>query len=179
MAKGLLGGILGDDKEKTEVEAPEALASAEAFAASVAARLSASDPEVARETSSFLRDQSHLLKVQAKHLEDEHALRIAHLRNQLREENVRSFGLRLRVGFQLYIALVATVIGVGAAVILHDAVTFRQVVVASRAMQPCATSVARQHQRGACANRDAYKPTHASGNYESIRGNELTGFLQL
>src|SRR5450631_3098471 len=128
MAEGLLGGILGDDKEKPEVEAPEALASAEAFAASVAARLSASDPEVARETSSFLRDQSHLLKVQAKHLEDEHALRIAHLRNQLREENVRRFGLRLRVGFQLFIALVATVIGVGVAIILHDAVTSRQVV---------------------------------------------------
>jgi hypothetical protein len=35
----LLGGILGDDKEKPEVEATEALASAEAFAASVAARL--------------------------------------------------------------------------------------------------------------------------------------------
>jgi tetratricopeptide (TPR) repeat protein len=129
MAEGLLGGILGDDKEKPEVEAPEALASAEAFASSVAARLSASDPEVARETSSFLRDQSHLLKVQAKHLEDEHALRIAHLRNQLREESVRRFGLRLRVGFQLFIALVATVIGVGGAIILHDAVTSRQVVV--------------------------------------------------
>lgn len=129
MAEGLLGGILGDDKEKAEVEAPEALASADAFAASVAARLSASDPEVARETSSFLRDQSHLLKVQAKHLEDEHALRIEHLRNQLREENVRRFGLRLRVGFQLFIALVATVIGVGGVMILHDALTSRQVVV--------------------------------------------------
>jgi tetratricopeptide (TPR) repeat protein len=129
MAEGLLGGILGDEKEEPDVEAPEALASAEAFAASVAARLSASDPEVARETSSFLRDQSHLLQIQAKHLEDEHALRIAHLRNQLREENVRRFGLRLRVGFQLFIALVATVIGVGGAIILHDAVTSRQVVV--------------------------------------------------
>jgi tetratricopeptide (TPR) repeat protein len=129
MAEGLLGGILGDDKEKPEVEAPEALASADAFAASVAARLSASDPDVARETSSFLRDQSHLLKVQAKHLEDEHALRIEHLRNQLREENVRRFGLRLRVGFQLFIALVATVIGVGGVIILHDALTSRQVVV--------------------------------------------------
>ena len=40
MAEGLLGGILGGDDDKPEVEAPEALADAEAFAAAVAARLS-------------------------------------------------------------------------------------------------------------------------------------------
>jgi hypothetical protein len=39
--------------------------------------------------------ESHLLKIQARHLEDEHALRVAHLRNQLRGEKVRRFGLRL------------------------------------------------------------------------------------
>jgi tetratricopeptide (TPR) repeat protein len=126
---GLLGGILGGEEEKPEVETPEALAGAEAFAAAVAARFSASDPEVARDTSAFLRDQSHLLKIQAKHLEDEHALRLAHLRNQLREEKVRRFGLRLRVGFQLFIALVAIVIGVGAAIMIRDAIASRSVVI--------------------------------------------------
>jgi predicted negative regulator of RcsB-dependent stress response len=45
MAEGLLGGILGEEDEKPKVEAPEALASADAFAAAVAARLCASDPE--------------------------------------------------------------------------------------------------------------------------------------
>jgi hypothetical protein len=39
MAEGLLGGILGDEEAKPEVEAPEALAGAEAFASAVAARL--------------------------------------------------------------------------------------------------------------------------------------------
>jgi hypothetical protein len=53
MAEGLIGGILGGEDEKAEVEAPEALANAEAFAAAVAARLSAGDPEVARDTSRF------------------------------------------------------------------------------------------------------------------------------
>ena len=57
MAEGLIGGILGDD-EKREVEAPEALPSAEAFACAVAAKLAGSDAEVAKKTTEFLGDQS-------------------------------------------------------------------------------------------------------------------------
>jgi tetratricopeptide (TPR) repeat protein len=129
MTKGLLGGILGDEDEKPEVEAPEALASAEAFACAVAAKLAGNDPGVARKTEEFLSDQSQLLKVQKKHLEDEHALRVAHLRNQLREENVRRFGLRLRVGFQFFIVLFASVIGIGLAVMIYDAIHSRSVIV--------------------------------------------------
>jgi hypothetical protein len=45
MAQGLLGGILGGEKEKPELKAPETPAKAEVFAATVAARLSAIDPE--------------------------------------------------------------------------------------------------------------------------------------
>jgi tetratricopeptide (TPR) repeat protein len=51
------------------------------------------------------------------------------LRNQLREENVRRLGLRLRVSFQLFLVLVATVIGIGVAILIRDAVTSRRVVV--------------------------------------------------
>jgi hypothetical protein len=129
MAEGMFGGILGGGDEKPEVEAPEALAGAEAFASAVAAKLAGNDPGVARKTEEFLGDQSHLLKIQARHLEDEHALRVAHLRNQLREEKVRRFGLRLRVGFQLFLALVGTVIGIGGAVTIYDAFTSRRVVI--------------------------------------------------
>jgi tetratricopeptide (TPR) repeat protein len=136
MAEGMLGGILGDEEKKPEVEAPEALAGAEAFAAAVAAKLAGNDPEVARDTSAFLRDQSELLKVQKRHLEDEHALRVAHLRNQLREENVRRFGLRLRTGVQLFIVLVAIVIGIGFAVMVRDAVTSRSVIIDSFDISP-------------------------------------------
>jgi len=129
MAEGLLGRVLGGEAEKPEVEVPEALASAEAFAAAVAAIASRQDPGVARKTEEFLAEQTQLLKVQKKHLEDEHELRLRHLRNQLGEETVRRFGLRLRVGFQLFLALIATIIGVGIAVMLHDALTSRSVVV--------------------------------------------------
>src|ERR1700730_2510100 len=122
MAEGMLGGILGGGEEKPEVEAPEALASAEAFAAAVAAKLAGNDPGVARKTETFLDKQAQLLETQNTHLKDEHALRVAHLRNQLREEKVRRFGLRLRVGFQRFLALVGNVIGIGALIMVRDAI---------------------------------------------------------
>jgi tetratricopeptide (TPR) repeat protein len=68
MAEGSLGGVLGEEAETPEVEAPEAVASAEAFAAAVAAIASRQDPQVARDTSVFLREHSALLKVQKNHL---------------------------------------------------------------------------------------------------------------
>src|ERR1700678_626046 len=121
MAEGMLGGILGDDDRKNDAESPEPAAGSEAFAAAVAARLSGNDPQVARDTSLFLNKQAQLLQIQAEHLKDEHALRLAHLDNQLREDNVRRLGLRLRVGFQLFVILVATVIGIGIAIMIRDA----------------------------------------------------------
>jgi hypothetical protein len=129
VTEGLLGGILGEEDEKPEVEASEAVASAEAFAAAVAARLSGNDPGVARKTEAFLDKQAQLLEIQAAHLKDEHALRLSHLRNQLREERIRRAGLRLRVAFQVFLALVAAVLGAGVLVMLRDAFTSRSVVV--------------------------------------------------
>jgi hypothetical protein len=96
MAEGLLSGILGEEDEKAEVETPDAMAGAEPFASAVAAKLAGNDPEVARRTSDFLIDQSQLLRVQKKHLEEEHAARLHFLQGQAREVDLRRFGLRLR-----------------------------------------------------------------------------------
>jgi tetratricopeptide (TPR) repeat protein len=135
MAEGMLGGALGGEDDKTEGDVPEpaagAASGAVAFAAAVAAIASRQDPGVARRTEEFLSDQSHLLKVQTKNLEDENELRLAYLRNQLREQTLRRSGLRLRVAFQLFIALIATVVGAGILVMLRDAFTSRRVVVES------------------------------------------------
>src|SRR5471032_2232151 len=111
MAEGLLGGIIGDDDEKPEVEAAEAVAGAEAFAAAIAAIASRQDPQVAQDTSTFLRKQSQLLDIQVKHLEEDHEARLHFLRGQASEVDIRRFGLRLRVGFQLLLVLVAATIG--------------------------------------------------------------------
>src|SRR5208282_1339715 len=129
MPEGLLGRITGGEDDKSDVAAPEALANAEAFAAAVAAIASRQDPDVARKTAAFLDHQSRLLQTQTQHLDDEHAARLHYLRGQAREVDIRRFGLRLRVGFQLFIALAATAIGIGAAVMIRDALTSRLVVI--------------------------------------------------
>jgi tetratricopeptide (TPR) repeat protein len=129
VAEGVLKGTIAGEEEKPEVEAAEALVSADAFAVAVAAKLAGNDPEVARHTSAFLKKQTELLSTQNKHLKDEHALRLAHLRHQLSEENVRRFGLRLRVSFQLFIVLAAIVIVISAVIMVRDAVTSRNVVI--------------------------------------------------
>src|SRR5580658_979817 len=129
MAEGLLEGALGSEDEKPDVDAPESLAGIEAFAAAIAAKLAGSDPGVARKTEEFLADQSQLLRVQKRHLEEEHEARLHLLRGQAREVDIRRLGLRLRVSFQLFLILVATVIGLGAAVMIHDAITSRRVVI--------------------------------------------------
>ncbi|HEX4025199.1 MAG TPA: hypothetical protein VHX52_10935 [Steroidobacteraceae bacterium] len=129
MAEGLPGGVLGEGDEKPEVEAPEALAGAEAFAAAVAAKLSSGDPEVARDTSAFLKKQAQLLEIQADHLKDEHALRLTQLRHQSHLLRGQRLGQAIRIAFQVVIALVVIVIGVGIAVMLRDAFTSHSVVI--------------------------------------------------
>jgi tetratricopeptide (TPR) repeat protein len=129
MAEGLLGAVLGDEEERPEIEPAEVQISAQAFAAAVAAIASRQDLGVARKTETFLEKQSQLLETQHQHLQSEHALRTAHLRNQLSEENLRRLGLRLRPSFQLLVASIALAIGVGVLLMIHDALTSRKVVV--------------------------------------------------
>src|SRR5450631_753539 len=129
MAEGLLEGVLGGEEEKPELETPDALVNAEAFAATIAAKLSGNDPGVARKTETFLDKQAQLLEIQAEHLKDEHEARLHFLRGQAREVDIRRFGLRLRVGFQLFLVLVATLIGAWIAIVIHDAVQSRSVVI--------------------------------------------------
>jgi tetratricopeptide (TPR) repeat protein len=129
MAYGLLGGILGGEDDKSDATPSAAAAGAEAFAAAVAAKISGSDPEVARKTVEYLSEQTELLKAQKECLKDEHALRLAHLRGQVRAENTRQFGIRVRIGLHAVIALVAIGVAIGAAIMIHDAVGSRSVVI--------------------------------------------------
>jgi tetratricopeptide (TPR) repeat protein len=121
MAEGVLGGILGEEVEKPDVEAVDALARAEAFAAAVAAIASRQDPQVARDTSEFLQEQARLLKVQKKHLEDEHALRLESLAGNIRESRLRRLGFRFRIVFQSLVVLLVASITLGIAVLAWDA----------------------------------------------------------
>jgi hypothetical protein len=64
MAEGLLESVPGDDAEKAEWEAPNAPTGAEAFAAAIAAIASRQAPQVAQDTSAFLKKQTQLLETQ-------------------------------------------------------------------------------------------------------------------
>jgi tetratricopeptide (TPR) repeat protein len=130
MAYGLLGGLLGGQDDKSEVAASAMLAAAaEAFAAAVAAKYSGNDPEVARKTVDFLSEQTQLLKAQKECLQGEHALRLTQLRHQVRAENLRAVGMRVRIGLHVFIALIAIGLVAGAAIMIHDAVGSRSVVI--------------------------------------------------
>ncbi len=135
MAEGLLGGVVGNEDEKPASETPEALASiettasAEAFAAAIATNVAREDVEVARDTSAFLKRQAQLLEIQAEHLRDEHALRLAHLAHQRHLLLGQRLGQGIRLAFQIVIALVVIVIGIGIAVMLRDAFTSHSVVI--------------------------------------------------
>ncbi|HXQ31670.1 MAG TPA: tetratricopeptide repeat protein [Steroidobacteraceae bacterium] len=119
MAEGLLGGVLsGDDEDKgasTKV-GPEALVAA------VAADTVSQSPEVAAEAVALFRKQAEVLEVQRKTLEAEHEFFEA-------EWGPRLLGIRLRIGFQIFAVLTTTVIGIGAAIVIHDAVNSHSVVI--------------------------------------------------
>jgi tetratricopeptide (TPR) repeat protein len=122
MAEGLLGGIVGGGEERQDAEVTETRVGADAFAAAVVHGASFQDREVAKKTAIFLDHQSRLLETQREHLQDEHALRLSSLRGQ-------RMTIYIRVAFQVFVALVATVIGIVFAVMLRDALTSHSVIV--------------------------------------------------
>jgi tetratricopeptide (TPR) repeat protein len=119
MAEGLLEGVLGGEEEQ---KAASTTVGAEAFAAAVAAHLSNHSPEVAAETVTFLRKQTELLEAQRKSVETEHEYFEV-------EWGPRLLALRLRTGFQIFLVLFGTVIGVGLAIVIYSAVQSRSVVI--------------------------------------------------
>jgi tetratricopeptide (TPR) repeat protein len=119
MAEGLLEGVLGGEEEQRAASTP---VGAEAFAAAVAANLSNHSPEVAAETVRFLRKQTELLEAQRKSVETEHEYFEV-------EWGPRLLARRLRTGFQIFLVLFGTVIGVGLAIVIYSAVQSRSVVI--------------------------------------------------
>ena len=119
MAEGLLRGVLGGEEDE---KAASARGGVEAIVAAVAANRANQSPEVAAETVALFRDQRELLNAQRKSVEAEHDYFELEWRPRL-------FGVWVRTLFQVFIALVASVIGVGAAIMVYDAVHSRSVVI--------------------------------------------------
>jgi len=118
---GKVGGILGGDGDSSADGAPSE-APLDPTAAALAAEVAKSDPELAREASAYFRKQSHLVEVQTEHLHEQRTVNLQLLK-------LKRFGERLKVGLQVFVILVATVIGIGVAVLIHDGLSSRRVVI--------------------------------------------------
>src|ERR1700676_5011229 len=91
-------------------------------AAALAAEAAKSDPELAQEASAYFRKQSHLVEIQTEHLHEQRAVNLQLLK-------LKRLGERLRVGLQVFLILVASAIGIGAIMMVRDAVESRGVVI--------------------------------------------------
>jgi tetratricopeptide (TPR) repeat protein len=118
---GGVSEILGADSE-AGTESSVAETTVDPTAAALAAEAAKSDPELAREASAYFRKQSHLIEVQTEHLHEQRAVNLSLLK-------LRRFDEQLKVGLRVFVILVATIIGIFGAALIHDAVTSRSVVI--------------------------------------------------
>jgi tetratricopeptide (TPR) repeat protein len=118
MAEGLLEGVLGGEEEKID----PTVGGTEPIVAAVAANLAGQNPEVAAKTAAMFDRQTRLLELQCKNVEAEYEVFES-------EAGPRLLALRLRTGFQLFFALIATVIGLALAIVVYSATQSRGVVI--------------------------------------------------
>jgi tetratricopeptide (TPR) repeat protein len=118
---GRVSGLLGADSElPAEASAPET--QLDPTAAALAAEAAKSDPELAEKACAYFEKQSHLVEVQTEHLHEQRAVNLQLLKLKRLDE-------RLRVGLRMFVILVATTLGIGAIMIVRDAMKSRGVVI--------------------------------------------------
>ncbi len=117
---GLVEQVLGGG----ESEAPKADSEAalDPVAAALAVHATRSGEPLDPRLRSYLEKQARLIEIQTEHLHEQRAILISHLKLR------RSID-RLKFGMQLFIALAATLVGLGVVVMLFDAFTSHAVVV--------------------------------------------------
>lgn len=117
-------GVLGAESESPEGSTSETPTPLDPTAAALAAEATKNDPELAQKASAYFDKQSRLVEIQTEHLHEQRAVNLQLLK-------LRRFDERLRVGLRLFVIFVATVIGLGFAIMIRDAVNSRSVVVES------------------------------------------------
>src|SRR6202050_2261574 len=118
---GGLSRILGADAE-APAEGRAAESALDPTAAALAADGAKSDPELAQKAAAYFDKQSHLVEVQTEHLHEQRVVNLQLLK-------LKRFGERLKLGLQMFLILIATVIGIGIVIVIRDAVNSRSVVI--------------------------------------------------
>jgi tetratricopeptide (TPR) repeat protein len=127
------GGIsefFGTDGESpAEGSFAETTTSVDPTAAALAAEASKGDPELAQKASAYFVKQSRLVEIQTEHLHEQRAVNLQLLK-------LKHFDERLRVALRLFVILVATVIGIGALIMIRDAIADHGLVVEAFSVPP-------------------------------------------
>ncbi|HSZ50728.1 MAG TPA: tetratricopeptide repeat protein [Caulobacteraceae bacterium] len=118
------GGIIEDILGGEEAERPErdVQAGLDPVAASLATGAARTDRTIAADLKAYLKRQARLVELQTEHLHEQRMVLLSSLR-------IRRTTDRLKLGMQLFFILVATALGLGAAVMVFDAFNSRSVVV--------------------------------------------------
>lgn len=123
---GLLGTDSGSPAEGTIPETPTPL---DPTAAAIAAEAAKGNPELAENASAYFVKQRRLVEIQTEHLHEQRAVNLQLLK-------LKRFDERLRVALRLFLILVATVVGIGALIMIHDAIADHGLVVEAFSVPP-------------------------------------------
>ncbi|MGA2366779.1 MAG: hypothetical protein ABSG12_14955, partial [Steroidobacteraceae bacterium] len=125
---GGVSGILGTESEAS-VEGSVSETGLDPTAAALAAEAAKSDPELAKKASAYFDSQRHLVDVQTEHLHEQRAVNLSLLKLKRSRE-------RLKLGLQLFVILAATVIGIGALLMIRNAIEAHGVVIEAFQVPP-------------------------------------------
>lgn len=127
---GGISGLLGTDSESpAEGTIPETPTPLDPTAAALAAEAAKSNPELAESASAYFVKQSRLVEIQTEHLHEQRAVNLQLLK-------LKRFDERLRVSLRLFVILVATVVGIGALLVIRDAIADHGLVVEAFSVPP-------------------------------------------
>jgi tetratricopeptide (TPR) repeat protein len=127
---GGISELLGADGEPSaEGSFAETTTSLDPTAAALAAEASKYNPDLAEKASAYFVKQSRLVEIQTEHLHEQRAVSLQLLK-------LKRFDERLRVALRVFVVLVATVIGVGALIMIRDAITDHGLVVEAFSVPP-------------------------------------------
>ena len=119
---GFLERFLGAEGESESEEGEGAAAGLDPVAAALATQASERGVRLDPRLASYLEKQARLIAIQTEHLHEQRSVQLSHLK-------LRRFTDRLKAGTQIFVVLLASIVGVGVLIMLYDAFTSRSVVV--------------------------------------------------
>jgi hypothetical protein len=114
---GGISELLGTDGESAaEGSIAETPTFLDPTAAALAAEAFKSNPDLAEKASAYFVKQSRLVEIQTEHLHEQREVSLQLLK-------LKRFDERLRVALRLFVILLATAVGIGALLMMRDAIT--------------------------------------------------------